>query len=122
MVIVGDRHDLPNDNAIAAEELPSKLQTIRLEVQQALRQAYEKSAKRYNLRARPIKYAVGDTVWKKNTVLSNKDQGVMHKMLNRFDKCTVLACVGKQIYTLANKEGKNIGNFHSSMLKADQTN
>lgn len=69
------------------------LEIIRQEVQQALWQAYEKSAKQYNLRARPINYEEGDEVWKKNTVLSNKEQRVMHKLLNRYDKCKVVARV-----------------------------
>lgn len=115
MVIAGNRHDLPVDET---DDLPSKMQVIRNEVALALKKAYEKASKQYNLRAREIEYKIGDVVWKKNTVLSNKEKKVMHKLLPRNDKCTVIAKVGHNMYQLADQNGKDIGVFPSSMLKA----
>lgn len=117
MITAGDRHDLTTGNDIETDELLPKLQIIRQEVRTALREAHEKSTKQYNLRARPNKHEIGDQVWKKNTVLSNKTDGIMHKLLKRYDKCTVIAHAGHNIYTLADEKGRTIGNFHSKMLK-----
>lgn len=99
------------------EDRAAKLTVVRQEVQNALKHSYENSRKRYNLRARPIEYQIGDYVMKKNTVLSNKEQGITHKLLPRYDKCKILGRTGNNSYLLADERGKTIGNFPSQALK-----
>lgn len=115
MVTNGKSH---NDiEKTAQEEIPHKLKAIHEKVQEMLEKAYEKSKRNYNLRARQIEYQPGEIIWKKNTILSNKQKNVAQKLLPRYEKCTIVQKVGGNSYKLRNSQGKDIGIFPTHMLK-----
>lgn len=90
---------------------------LRESVRNNLERAHENSKKRYDLRNRPILYKVGDTVWKKNFVLSDASKNIAAKLAPKFLKCTVVRKVGGNCYELADESGKSIGIFNSRVLK-----
>lgn len=115
LITKGFNHRTQTENN--EDDRTDKLKVIHTEVQAALNSAYDKYKKHYNLRARPIEYQIGDFVWKKNTVLSNKAQGITHKFMNRYNKCKIIGRSGNNSYSLEDEHGKAIGNFPSQALK-----
>lgn len=90
---------------------------IREKVAKYLREAYEKSKQRYDLRTTDISYSENDIVWKKNTILSNAGEYLSSKLLDRYVKCVVKAKVGSNSYLLTDMNGKEIGVHSTKDLK-----
>lgn len=71
----------------------------------------------YNLRRRPVSFAVGEKVMKKNYVLSEADKGITGKLANKYaGPYTIRRRVNPAIYELE-KDGVSIGTWHVSTLK-----
>lgn len=63
-----------------------------------------------------IQYMPGDTVWKRNTRLSNALEFYSAKLDDRNIKCTVLRRTGTNTYALADMNGNEIGIFSTKMF------
>lgn len=96
----------------------SKLPTMYIELQEKLRQAYQRGQHSYNLRKRPAEqYHVGDKVWKRNFTLSNAANTYSAKLAPKFLLCTVKTVISPLVYRLADENGTDIGCFHQKDLK-----
>lgn len=82
--------------------------------QSNLKEAYEKSKQRYNLRKRNINFDVGEVVMKRNFVLSNKSLSRCAKLCSKFIKARVIKKYGNNAYELGDYiTGKSLGTFHT---------
>lgn len=109
-VAFGDRQPLG--------EHVQELQRTHKVVGQRLKDAYKSSAKRYNLRRRPVTFEVGDIVMKRNHVLSDAANYFSAKLAPKFVKCRVRSKVSTNVYRLENFDDKKIvGDYHVCDLK-----
>lgn len=95
-----------------------ELKTIYRDVADRLKDAHERNAQRYNLRRRPVTYQVGDIVLKKNFQQSNAANYFSAKLAPRFvGPYMVAKKVSPLVYTLAEMNGRQIGNWHVADFK-----
>lgn len=94
-----------------------KLFKIREKIRTNLDIAHEKASKGYNLRSRPRAFQVGQTVYRKNHVLSNLAKSVNSKFLPKFLKCRVRKRIGNNIYELEDFKGSLLGRYHATDIK-----
>jgi hypothetical protein len=95
-------------------------------VKKRLDQAYVTSAKRYNLRTRPLALREGQVVWKKNYVLSKGGEHFAAGLAPKFVKCIVRRQITPNVYELEDFASRNtLGSWHVKDLKVanepDQT-
>lgn len=96
-----------------------ELQEIYKEVQEKLTQSHHKNAERYNLRRRPLSFKVNDKVWKRNFPMSDAVKGFCAKLAPKFTGPFIIRKkVSPLIYQLQDEDGKIMGNWHVSDLKA----
>uniref|UniRef100_A0A1Y1MIJ6 RNA-directed DNA polymerase n=1 Tax=Photinus pyralis TaxID=7054 RepID=A0A1Y1MIJ6_PHOPY len=101
----------------------NELSEIYRDVTSKLSKAYLKNQKQYNLRKRPLKFQVGDPVWKKNYVLSDAAKNFSAKLADKFIPGIVKKVTGQLTYQLEDITGKDMGNWHVKDLKPrDDTN
>lgn len=128
--------NVPLDGAYYGREIPTSPEEIEIanelswqndlkglpkifgQVRSRLRQAYETTRKRYNLRRRPITYTIGEVVWKKNFVLSDATKNFSKKLAPKYVKCLVTKIRGSgKVYELSDLDGRILGDFHVKDLK-----
>lgn len=95
-----------------------KLAKVRENIRENFIVAHDKATKTYNLRSRPIKFKIGQIVYRKNHVLSNMSKHINRKFLKKYLKCRIKEQVGNNLYNLEDESGKLIGKFHASDLKS----
>jgi hypothetical protein len=71
------------------------------------RNAYVTSAKRYNLRTRPLTLREGQVVWKKNYVLSKGGEHFAAGLAPKFVKCIVRRQITPNVYELEDFASQN---------------
>lgn len=79
--------------------------------------AYEKSAERYNKRARLVKFIPGQEVYRRNIVQSNFAKNLNSKFCKKFLRCRVVRPVGNNMCELETMDGKGIGVYHVKDIK-----
>ncbi|KAI8116191.1 Retrovirus-related Pol polyprotein from transposon 17.6 [Lucilia cuprina] len=84
------------DHQIVEVDRNDKLEIIRQQIKINLQKAYERSAKRYNQRARVVTFVPGQ---------------------KKFLKCRVVRPVGNNMYELETLQGKTLGVYHSNKIK-----
>lgn len=95
-----------------------KLPNLYKKVESKLNKAYETSAHRYNLRRRPVKFNVGDKVWKTNFVLSDATANFSKKLAPKYVPAIIHKTRGSGlVYDLVDLNGKPLGAFHVQDLK-----
>lgn len=94
-----------------------KLIKIREKIRENLSIAHTKAAKTYNLRSRPIRFDKGETVFRRNFMLSNMSKNITRKFLPKYSKCRIRIKVGTNLYEIEDLGGKYIGKYHASDLK-----
>ncbi|KAJ8914915.1 hypothetical protein NQ315_016069 [Exocentrus adspersus] len=94
-----------------------KLPEIYRDVAKRISLSYQRNKKYYDLRKRNIEFEVGDTVYKRNYVLSNAGNYFSAKLAPKFIKCTITKKLSPIIYELRDETGKNIGRYHVKDLK-----
>lgn len=77
-----------------------KLALIRDSVAENIRKAFECSARRYNLRSSTTNFKIGDTVYRRNFVLSDATKKFCAKFAPKFVKAKVIAKKGNCLYEL----------------------
>ncbi|KAJ8931574.1 hypothetical protein NQ314_015486 [Rhamnusium bicolor] len=69
-------------------------------------------------RKRPSQtYNVGDKVWKRNFVLSNRAEHFAANLTHKFVLCTVTNVVSNLVYELTTEDDADAGKFHVKRLK-----
>lgn len=103
------------------EDMPSgsRFEKIRTKVMQALEDAYDGRAKRYNLRARKREFQVGDVVMKRVFRLSNAANNYMAKLDHKFELVRIHEKLGSNCYKLIDTNGTVLpGTYSVQDLKA----
>lgn len=96
-----------------AEDKAGNLKTILDSVKDNIKKSSSQVAKRYNLRAKPIEFNVGDVVYKRNFALSNAIKGQSAKLNDPFIKCYVKKRMGSNTYLLEDLNRRPLGIFHA---------
>lgn len=86
-------------------------------VQSRIHAAHKRNERYYNLRRRPLEFYEGETVWKKNYVLSAGARYFSSKLAPRFIECTVSKKISKTSYRLRDQQGTDLGIWHIKDLK-----
>lgn len=94
-----------------------KLQLIREKIRANMHDAYEKSAKRYNARARNVKFIPGQEIFRRNHVLSDFGKNFNAKFAKKFLKCRIVKPVGNNMYSIEDLQGRPLGTCHAKDLK-----
>lgn len=95
-----------------------KVLDIQEDVVKRLHQAYMRNAKYYNLRRRPVTFSIGQVVYRRNRVQSNKAKGITSKLAPKFiGPFRVSKSVGHRGYLLVDSSGVEDGPWHVEDLK-----
>jgi transposase InsO family protein len=94
------------------------LKEVREKAKQNLKQAYEKYANNYNLRARSRHFNVGDIVWRRNYCLSNAADKFCAKLAPKYVKARVKRRNGN-VYDLEDENKKFVGTYQVKDLLPD---
>lgn len=113
---VGNKEIIAEDRGLRADDL-RKLPEIYSEVVKRLDAAYVRNANAYNLRRRDTQFQVGDLVWKRNVVLSDKSKNFASKLAPRYILCSVVVVHSRLVYSLRTISGDDIGRWHIKDLK-----
>ncbi|EFA06500.1 Retrovirus-related Pol polyprotein from transposon 412-like Protein [Tribolium castaneum] len=115
----GDVIDFAGRDSLACHV--KELQQLCDIVKMRLDQAYAHSARRYNLRTRPLSLEKGQLVWKRNYVLSKAGDNFAAGLTPKFVKCIVHRRVTSNVYELLDFESrKNLGSWHVKDLKLNR--
>ncbi|XP_075157646.1 uncharacterized protein LOC142230912 [Haematobia irritans] len=101
-------HAIPRDD---------QLKLIRHDVRRYISQAYERNKQQYNLRARPISFTVGQSVFRRNFVQSSAGKQFNAKLSPIFVKATIKEKIGNNYYVLADEYGKIVGTYHAKDIR-----
>ncbi|XP_036340323.1 uncharacterized protein LOC118749629 [Rhagoletis pomonella] len=88
------------------------LKLIRKSLQENIKKAFENSSKRYNLRSTVKTFNVGDTVYRRNFVLSDATKRFCAKLAPKFLKAKVIAVKGNCMYELEDDVNKKRAVYH----------
>lgn len=94
-----------------------QLTIIRKELRQNISEAYDKSRDSYNLRTRPITYAVGQHVYRRNFAQSNAAYKFNSKLAPVYIKAIVQSKIGSSYYVLKDVESKSTGTYHAKDMR-----
>lgn len=94
-----------------------RLEIIREKIRANLHEAYEKSAKRYNERARVVKLSPGQEVYRRNHILSDFGKNINTKFSRKFLKCRIVKPIGNNMYEIEDLQGKPLGTCHTKDIK-----
>lgn len=106
-----------DEGELRFEKREDRNSVIREKIKQNLHTAYEKSALRYNLRAKTIRFVPGQEVYKRNFVNSDFKSNINAKFCRKFVKCRVLRVLGNNMYELESLAGIPLGVFHTKDIK-----
>lgn len=94
------------------------LQKLREKVQGKISKAYESYKNQYNLRRRDVRYQVGDSVWKRNFVLSDATIGFSNKLAPKYiGPFRINKVIGYNVYELKDNNSSSVGRWHVKDLK-----
>ncbi|KAK3917286.1 Retrovirus-related Pol polyprotein from transposon 412 [Frankliniella fusca] len=95
-----------------------ELEDLRGEVEDRLKTAYERNARRYNLRRRDVEFEVGSLVYRRNFVKSDKTKDFTAKLAPKFiGPFKVKKRIGLRAYLLEDEEGEENGPWYVNDLK-----
>lgn len=123
-IVSGNQYTQPsfvNNNADTKETnvVPKELENVFTDVRKRLDTAYQRAKSRYDLRRRPVSYAVGSQVYRRNYALSNAAQKITAKLLPKYlGPFVVKRKLSPLTYELADQEGRSKGIWHVKDIKA----
>ena len=106
-----------SDGELFLSDRKDRIGIIRDKIKQNLHEAYERSAIRYNRKARVVHFIPGQEVFKRNFVLSSFQDNRNAKFCRKFIKCRVADVLGNNMYKLETLSGNPLGVYHSKDLK-----
>lgn len=110
-----------SDRAALLQRAPA-LRPIYDDIVKRLATAYENAKSRYDLRRRPATFNVGDTVWRKNYVLSDAAKYFTAKLAPKFvGPFFISRKVSFATYELSDQSGVSKGTWHAKDLKPNPT-
>ncbi|KAF9404508.1 hypothetical protein HW555_011243 [Spodoptera exigua] len=68
-------------------------------------------------RRKSFEFNIGDIVYKRAYVLSDKDKHFSKKLAPKYIKCRVIQKLSPLVYVLEDMSGKNLGTWHIKDLK-----
>lgn len=93
------------DHEIVDMKQNERLESIREKIKRNMHEAFERSARRYNERARNVKLIPGQEVFRRNNVLSDFEKCKSSKFSRKFLKCIILRPVGNNMFELESLQG-----------------
>lgn len=121
-IISGDKYDRPNFSDNDQQKVaPSAAEFERVfkDIRKRLDIAHSRSKKRYNLRKRPVSYAVGEKVYRTNHALSDAANQFTAKLAPKYlGPFIVKRKLSPVVYELADAKGKSKGTWHVKDLKS----
>ncbi|XP_075167674.1 uncharacterized protein LOC142239794 [Haematobia irritans] len=109
--------DCMKDPEFSALPKASHLELVRKEVGKRLEKSYRDRARRYNVRARKIKFIPGQKVFRRNHQLSDFSKNINAKMNKKYLKCRIVKPVGNCLHEIEDLKGKSLGVYHAKDLK-----
>ena len=82
-----------------------------------LLRANEENNKRYNLRARPLSFVVGEKVWVKCHPKSDASEFMASKLCPKFEEGQVQRVIGQNVYWIQGKGGRSRKVHANDLLK-----
>lgn len=101
----------------ARAEFLKKFSDIYEEVFRRMRKAYDRNKKYYDKNKKNLVFEVGDTVYKRNLVLSDAANYFSAKLAPKYIKCKVKVKISDLIYELEDENGANLGKWHVKDLR-----
>ena len=96
-----------------------RIQIMHALLRDQLQKSHQLYEKQYNLRSKPVRFTIGQEVFKRNFVLSDKAKNINAKFCKKFIKCRVRTVMGHNRYELENIMGtKSLGIFHAKDIRA----
>lgn len=95
-----------------------RMALIRGKIKDNMHRAFEASSRRYNRRARTVKFVPGQEIYRRNYALSDFGKNFNAKFARKFSKCRISGMVGNNMYQLEDLKGKPLGVAHAKDLKA----
>ncbi|KAH8236319.1 hypothetical protein KR032_002466 [Drosophila birchii] len=105
------------DHEVATLNTRDKRDIIRERIKEHLHQAYERSSRQYNKRAREFHARPGQEVFRRNFTLSDFGRNYNAKFARKFARCRVVKPVGNNMFELEDLAGKPIGIYHAKDLR-----
>lgn len=112
----GDEHRILMDATPDRTDERDRRELIYDEAAEAQRAQFEQNAKRYNLRGASRTFAPGDEVFVQNKKLSSAADKYTQKLAEKKIPARIKGVLGKDTYLVTDRNGKEIGNWHSSMI------
>ena len=106
-----------DDSELRLLDPKDRLALIRDKIKQNLDKSYEKSARRYNQRARVVSFVPGQEIYRRNFVQSCFKDNINAKFCHKWVKARVVKPIGNNMYDLEDCQGRNVGIFHVKDLK-----
>ncbi|XP_059223269.1 uncharacterized protein LOC131997034 [Stomoxys calcitrans] len=94
-----------------------RMTLIRERIKENKHKAFETSSRRYNQRARVVKFIPGQEIYRRNYVLSDFGKNLNAKFARKFTKCRISGMVGNNMYELEDLQGRPLGVAHAKDLK-----
>ena len=114
-------HEIPSEESISVPQRVEGFRRLLEKVRENLVAARERGRKVYNLRRRPVQYAVGQYVWRRNKVLSSALNYLNAKLAAKFvGPFRVKRRMGSCVYELEDEQGASKGVWHVQDLKPAQ--
>uniref|UniRef100_T1GY02 Uncharacterized protein n=1 Tax=Megaselia scalaris TaxID=36166 RepID=T1GY02_MEGSC len=104
--------------AILPSHISDRVQVLQEFLKSSLEKSHKEYEKRYNLRSRPVKFNQGQTVFKRNVILSDKNKNLNAKLCPKFVKCLVRNVLSQNRYELEDENGKFLGIYHAQDIRA----
>lgn len=117
--VVGDL--LPKVETCSRADSFLRLEKVKTEVQGRLLTAAHRNAKHYNQRRRPCTIRVGDYVWHKTYIKSDKKKGIPKELAaKKMGPYRVRKKLGAVTYDIEDADGAYVGTYTSDQLEPDK--
>lgn len=114
-----DSNGIDNNQRLDILERKRALDKLFKDIHLRLREAYDKSKTRYNLRRRDEPFKVNQLVWKKNYTLSDATKNYTSKLATKFNgPFKIIRLHSPYSYELVDMKNKSIGIWNAKDIKA----
>lgn len=86
-------------------------------VQARLWHSHQKNSQRYNTRRKQVEFNVGDIIWKRCYLQSDKDAYFSKKLAPKYQKCKIKSKRSPLVFELVDMSGRDLGAWHVKDFK-----